>query len=163
MQDMPGRQQGQKLLAQRVKDARWDGRHQRATAHGAVAPSRPWPSCLPSPIGRAERRERTYWRPLLVTVRVAQQRLSAGLASRRSSSSCCPQFGRKELGGTLASSGQGCAGSCCLHRRRERADVIGALGPAAVDEKVGVPPTPEASALSTSRSIRPVYRRSARS
>src|SRR3954447_17524768 len=78
----------------------------------------------------------TYFRNVfLVTVRVAQQRLSAGLASRRSSSSCCPQFGRKELGGTLASSGQGCAGSCCLHRRRERADVIGALVPAAVDEE----------------------------
>src|SRR3954452_14215820 len=83
MHDMPGRQQGQKLLAQRVKDARWDGRHERSTAHGALAPSRPWPSCLPSPIRRAERRERTYCRPLLVTVRVAQQRLSAGLADDR--------------------------------------------------------------------------------
>jgi hypothetical protein len=34
------RQLGEELLAQRVKDARWDGRHERSTAHGASAPSR---------------------------------------------------------------------------------------------------------------------------
>jgi hypothetical protein len=33
------RQQGEELLAQRVKDARWDGRHERSTSHGALAPS----------------------------------------------------------------------------------------------------------------------------
>jgi len=32
--------QGEELLAQRVKDARWNGRHERSTAHGASAPSR---------------------------------------------------------------------------------------------------------------------------
>ena len=34
------RQQGQELLAQRVEDARWEGRHERSTSHGALAPSR---------------------------------------------------------------------------------------------------------------------------
>jgi hypothetical protein len=34
------RQQGEELLAQRLKDARWDGRHERSTAHAALAPSR---------------------------------------------------------------------------------------------------------------------------
>jgi len=48
MNSIPDRQQGQKLLAQRVKDARWDGRHERSTAHGASVPSRAWPACLPS-------------------------------------------------------------------------------------------------------------------
>src|SRR3712207_2354168 len=42
-----GRQQREELLAQRVKDAGWDGRHERSPAHGALAPSRAWPSCLP--------------------------------------------------------------------------------------------------------------------
>ena len=41
------RQQGEELLAQRVKDAGWDGRHEASTVHGALAPSRAWPSCLP--------------------------------------------------------------------------------------------------------------------
>src|SRR3954452_997430 len=53
-----GRDQGEELLAQRVKDARWDGRHERSTAHGALAPSRGWPSCLPSSISHAGRRQR---------------------------------------------------------------------------------------------------------
>ena len=30
------RQQREELLAQRVKDAGWDGRHERSTAHGAL-------------------------------------------------------------------------------------------------------------------------------
>jgi hypothetical protein len=33
-------QQGEEFLAQRLKDARWDGRHERSTTHGASAPSR---------------------------------------------------------------------------------------------------------------------------
>jgi hypothetical protein len=33
------RQQGEELLTQRVKDAGWDGRHERSTDHGASAPS----------------------------------------------------------------------------------------------------------------------------
>jgi hypothetical protein len=33
-------QQGEELLAQRIKDARWDGRHEASTDHGASAPSR---------------------------------------------------------------------------------------------------------------------------
>jgi hypothetical protein len=65
MNDMPDRQQGQQLLAQRLKDARWDGRHEASTNHGALAPSRAWPSCLPSPFSHAERANRTYRRPLL--------------------------------------------------------------------------------------------------
>jgi hypothetical protein len=67
MNDMPDRQQGQKLLAQRVKDARWDGRHEEPTDHGALAPSRAWSSCLPSPISHAGRLDCAYWRRLLVT------------------------------------------------------------------------------------------------
>src|SRR3954449_4324001 len=53
-----GRDQGEELLAQRIKDARWDGRHERSTAHGALAPSRAWPSCLPSTLSHAGRRQR---------------------------------------------------------------------------------------------------------
>jgi hypothetical protein len=33
-------QQGEEFLAQRLKDARWDGRHERSRTHGASAPSR---------------------------------------------------------------------------------------------------------------------------
>ncbi len=61
------RQQREELLAQRVKDAGWDGRHERSTAHGALAPSRAWPSCLPSTLNHAERRSSAYWRGLLIT------------------------------------------------------------------------------------------------
>jgi hypothetical protein len=64
MNDLPDRKQGQKLLAQRVKDARWDGRHEEPTNHGASAPSRAWTSCLPSPISHAERRDCAYRRAL---------------------------------------------------------------------------------------------------
>jgi hypothetical protein len=58
------RQQREELLAQRVKDAGWDGRHERSTAHGALAPSRAWPSCLPTTLSHAERRSCTYRREL---------------------------------------------------------------------------------------------------
>jgi hypothetical protein len=59
-------QQSEELLAQRVKDAGWDGRHERCTSHGALAPSRAWPSCLPPTISHAERPDHAYRRtPLL--------------------------------------------------------------------------------------------------
>jgi hypothetical protein len=58
-------QQREELLAQGLKDARWDGRHERSTSHGALAPLRAWPSCLPSPISHVERRDQAYRRGLL--------------------------------------------------------------------------------------------------
>src|SRR3712207_5126619 len=58
------RQQGEDLLAQGVKDAGWDGRHERSTSHGALAPSRAWPSCLPPTSNHAEHRPTAYRRGL---------------------------------------------------------------------------------------------------
>src|SRR3712207_4126634 len=62
------RQQGEDLLAQRVKDAGWDGRHERSTTHGALAPSRAWPSCLPPTLSHADRNNRAYWRALFSVI-----------------------------------------------------------------------------------------------
>src|SRR4051794_12291574 len=62
---------GEEFLPQRVKDARSDGRHERSTSHGASAPSRAWPLCLPPTITPPERRHHAYW-PTLLAARVVQ-------------------------------------------------------------------------------------------
>src|ERR671932_2817542 len=73
-------QEREELLAQRVEDARWDGRHERSTSHGALAPSRAWPSCLPSPLSHAERDDHAYWRGRLTEALLTQALLApAGL------------------------------------------------------------------------------------
>src|SRR3954468_11328768 len=72
------RQQRVELLAQRV-DAGWDGRHERSTAHGALAPSRAWPWCLPLAFSHAIHGSYAYWRRLLASIHRPAGTLSGGL------------------------------------------------------------------------------------